>query len=269
MTTSMKEAYKPTPVLITVKTYPLPSRSYGELVCTAGITEKGDWVRLYPVDFRHRPPEQQFVKYQWIEVSLMPRGNANDNRKESRKPELETIRLLGPPLSAKDCWRERRKLIDPLPVHTLNQLKTLHQEDRTSLGIVRPSKILDLKIEPDAEDWKPEWQATLQQFRMFGPQPLPLRKIPFKFSYVFECEDSEKPHNAMIEDWELGVLWLKELDRLGDELDAAESVRRKFLYEMCGSTRETKFFVGTVFPYNTWVVTGVFWPPIIQQTALF
>jgi hypothetical protein len=33
-------------VLITVTTYPLPSRSYDELVCTAGILENGDWIRI-------------------------------------------------------------------------------------------------------------------------------------------------------------------------------------------------------------------------------
>jgi hypothetical protein len=37
-----------TKVLITVMTYPHPSRGYQELVCTAGITENDDWVRLYP-----------------------------------------------------------------------------------------------------------------------------------------------------------------------------------------------------------------------------
>ena len=36
-------------VLITVTTYPLPSRSYDELVCTAGILENGEWIRIYPV----------------------------------------------------------------------------------------------------------------------------------------------------------------------------------------------------------------------------
>ena len=40
-----------TKVLITVMTYPLPSQSYQEVVCTAGITEIGEWVRLYPVDY--------------------------------------------------------------------------------------------------------------------------------------------------------------------------------------------------------------------------
>ncbi|MBL8817012.1 MAG: hypothetical protein JNL58_13370 [Planctomyces sp.] len=57
-------------VLILVKTYPLPSRGYQELVCTAGITEAGEWVRLYPIDYRYRPADQQFDKYQWIEVEL-------------------------------------------------------------------------------------------------------------------------------------------------------------------------------------------------------
>lgn len=35
-----------TKVLVTVMTYPLPSRGYQELVCTAGVTEDGEWVRL-------------------------------------------------------------------------------------------------------------------------------------------------------------------------------------------------------------------------------
>jgi hypothetical protein len=39
-------------VLLTVTTYPLPSRSYDELVCTAGILEDGSWIRIYPVPLR-------------------------------------------------------------------------------------------------------------------------------------------------------------------------------------------------------------------------
>jgi copper chaperone CopZ len=36
-------------VLLTVTTYPLPSRSYDELVCTAGILETGEWIIITPV----------------------------------------------------------------------------------------------------------------------------------------------------------------------------------------------------------------------------
>jgi hypothetical protein len=78
----MRNTTTPTNVLITAMTYPLPSQSCQEVVCTAGITEAGEWVRLYPVDYRYQPKERQFHKYQWVEVALEPRGSGNDNRKE-------------------------------------------------------------------------------------------------------------------------------------------------------------------------------------------
>ena len=65
----------------------------------------------------------------------------------------------------------------------------------------------------------------------------------------------------MIEDWELGILFLNESDRLGSDKAAAESVRNKFLNELCGEEKDTRFFMGTRYPYNTWLVLGVFWPP--------
>lgn len=61
----MKEPYQRTRILMTVMTYPHPSEKYTELVCTAGITDAGEWVRLYPIDYRYRPRYQQFRKYQW------------------------------------------------------------------------------------------------------------------------------------------------------------------------------------------------------------
>jgi len=250
-----------TNVLITVMTYPHPSKGYQELICTAGITEQGEWIRLYPIDYRYRPRKQQFRKYQWIEVELLHQPFNNDRRKESRKPILETIRILGEPLSIKNGWIERHQIIDALPHYTIKQLQSLYDSERRSLGIVRPTRVLDLKIEPTKQEWKPEWQYLFDQLTLFGPKQKPLRKIPYKFSYVFECADNNKPHNAMIEDWELGVLWLNEVDRLGDEEQAALSVRQKFLNELCHESKDTRFFMGTRFPYNRWIVLGVFYPP--------
>ncbi|MGA9060210.1 MAG: hypothetical protein WB341_00960 [Terracidiphilus sp.] len=266
----MRPEFVETKVLITVMTYPHPSQRHQELVCTAGITEAGEWVRLYPIDYRYRPNHQQFKKYQWIKIGLAPRGFGNDDRKESRQPDMDSIQILGEPLSTSYEWAERRAIIDRLPHHTRRGLEALYDADRTSLGIVKPMEILDLTIEETDRDWKPEWQAVLNQFNLFYGQPKGLTKLPFKFTYVFRCSDTgDKPHSAMIEDWELGVLFLKEVERLGSEEAAAESVKRKYLDELCGSTRDTRFFMGTVFPYNTWVVIGVYWPPKIQQASLF
>ena len=251
-------------------TYPHPSQRHQELVCTAGITRDGEWVRLYPIDYRYRPNHQQFKKYQWIRLGLAPRGFGNDDRLESRKPDLDSIQILAEPLNTQNDWRDRRAIIDSMPHHTRLELQALYAKDRTSLGIVKPTEILELTIEATDKEWKPEWQAVLQQFNLFNGQPKELRKLPFKFSYVFRCEDTgDRPHSAMIEDWELGVLFLKELERLGNEEAAAQSVKKKYFDEVCAKTKDTRFFMGTVFPYNTWVVIGVFWPPIIQQSSLF
>jgi hypothetical protein len=158
-----------TRVLVTVMTYPIPSTKYQELVCTAGITEQGEWVRLYPIDYRYRPPAQKFRKYQWIEVDLAPRGAGSDNRKESRKPRLESIRVIGKPLPTHNAWRARRAIIDSLPHHSVNQLKALYDSEQVSLGVVRPRRVLDLMVKPADSEWKPEWQEQYNQLRLFGP----------------------------------------------------------------------------------------------------
>jgi hypothetical protein len=102
---------------------------------------------------------------------------------------------------------------------------------------------------------------------LFGDAPKQLAKVPFKFSYVFRCEDNANPHHAMIEDWELGVLYLKERDRKASEQLAAQSVRDKFL-SLFAKGRDSSLFMGTTFPYNSWVVIGVFYPPRQVQGAL-
>ncbi len=92
-----------TKVLITVKTYPAISRKYDELVCTAGFLEDGTWIRIYPIQFRKKSFEEQYKKYDWIEIDLVK--NKGDFRKESYRPvSYDTeIKILGH-LDTKSNW---------------------------------------------------------------------------------------------------------------------------------------------------------------------
>ncbi len=254
-------------VLITVLTYPHPSESYEELVCTAGITESGEWVRLYPIDYRYRPKNQQFKKFQWIEVDLEPKGAGNDKRKESRRPILDTIKILGDPLPTSDDWRARTSIIDKLQHSTMKELEARFETDQTSLGIVRPTEILEVKYERVDQNWKGSWQDLQNQLRLFDPQPKKLEKLPYKWSYVFRCEDRKEPYTRMIEDWELGANFLNAREKY-DEAKAAEKVCERYMKVVADPSRDVRFFVGTHFPYNTWLVIGVFWPPKVNQTEL-
>jgi hypothetical protein len=106
--TNAKETLK---VLIAVKTYPIPSAKYDELVCTAGVTERGDFIRLYPINFRDLPFSRQYRKYQWIEVRA-EKHRGRDVRKESYRPDCATIRILGKPISTNPGnWSERARYV--------------------------------------------------------------------------------------------------------------------------------------------------------------
>lgn len=54
-------------VLVTVKAYPEKSKRHGSVVCTAGLTDKGEWIRLYPLPFSLFL-KNKISKYDWIEV---------------------------------------------------------------------------------------------------------------------------------------------------------------------------------------------------------
>ena len=149
---------------------------------------------------------------------------------------------------------------------SMEELADMQRQDNTSLGIVKPKQIIDLIIEPDKEEWKSKWKAEMEQLHLFAPERKPLEKIPYKFSYKFTCDDPRcKGHKKVIEDWEVGQLYLNELKRLGDRERATESVREKFLNVMCAPSKDTHFFVGTVLEYGTWIVLGVFWPPLQKK----
>lgn len=59
-----------TRVLISVKTYPILSATYDELVCTAGFREDGSWVRIYPVPYRKLKYADRFKKSFAFEAKL-------------------------------------------------------------------------------------------------------------------------------------------------------------------------------------------------------
>lgn len=255
-------------VLITVKTYPIPSAKYDELVCTAGVTEEGDFVRLYPINFRDLPYSQQYRKYQWIEV-MAQKHKGRDSRKESYRPDCETIRTLGEPIKPKSGdWSERARFVLAKKAQSMEDLYSRQVADHTSLGIFRPKQINDLIVSPDEAEWKKGFIAALRQARLWETRTVsqePPRKVPFKFHYQFECDDErcKRNHRMMIEDWEVGALYWKLVDQGAPPKEAAASVRHKFLEELCGPEKDTHFFVGTILAHpKTWVVIGVFYPKI-------
>ena len=61
-------------------------------MCTAGITEEGEWIRLFPIPFRFLDDPKQFRKYDWIEAKVMKARS--DPRAESYIVDVDSIQVV-------------------------------------------------------------------------------------------------------------------------------------------------------------------------------
>jgi hypothetical protein len=271
-------------VLITVKTYPLPSNKYKELVCTAGVLEDGRWIRIYPIPFRSLPQEKKFEKYEWIQVDLV--RNTSDFRPESYKPKSDasSIHILQK-VGTEHEWAERKRYVLKEVFTSFNELIEIAKSDtKKSLATFRPREIVEFFIEKDTRTWKEQWIANYEQYDLFeidkkgeGVLRKIVDKVPYKYSYRFLCEDETKPRTLMIEDWEIGALYWHCLEQAGgDEIEANKLVRKKYFEEFLNK-KDLYLFVGTTKQYhnvgpNPFVIIGVFYPPTHKdygQTDLF
>ena len=184
-------------VLITVTAYPLPSRSYDELVCTAGFVEDGSWIRIYPVPFKFL----EFKKYQWVELDLK-KAKQPDFRPESHSPvnpDLSDLIVLGE-LDTKYNWADRRKYcLREAYTNMTALIKDSKDPTNKSLATFKPAEILDLIVEETGREWKNEWLEQLNQLDLFttgkskASQPrIPIRKVPYKFKYRFKDDEGKE-----------------------------------------------------------------------------
>lgn len=267
-----------TKILITVKTYPTLSAKYDELVCTAGFREDGTWIRLYPIAFRKKPYNEQYKKYDWIEVDVVK--NKIDFRPESYRPRgLDTeIKVVGH-IGTENNWEERKKICLKKIYYNLKELiaEAKNKEICTSLAVFKPTEILDFSSESLERNWDKEKLDRLNQLNLFGSVKdnrfEVIRKLPYKFKFHFK-DDRGTEYSMMIEDWETGQLyWNCHARHKGDEQKAIADVRKKYFYNFA-KTKDLYFFLGTTRAFhfkshNPFIIIGTFHPKMELQTRLF
>jgi len=244
----------------TVKAYPTPSKRHGEAVCVAGIRIDGhhnEWIRLYPVLFRDLPKEQQFHKYDVLELEVVP---STDYRPESVRPVEASIRTVGK-LGTKNQWQERREIIEPLLVASMCEVQQRQQQDRLSLAAFRPVHVKNVRYERDESEWSHEQREALSRLSLFAQQRPLLRKSPWRFRYEYSCGNNCRGHAQTIVDWEIHEAYLK-WSRKRNETETVKQIRKKWFEELCSPERDAIFFVGNQHLAPTaFLVLGVFWPP--------
>jgi hypothetical protein len=269
-------------ILITVTTYPLPSRSHDELVCTAGMLENGEWIRIYPVplsflgDLRGSG-QVQSIKYNWIEIDLKRR--TDDFRPESHSPlnyDFRDLKILER-IDTKNNWAERKQICLQNVYTNMERLIDDSKEPKNiSLAVFKPTSIIKLDWEETDREWKNEWKDLRKQGDLFASDKDPeilIPKLPYKFSYVFK-DETGKQRKLMVEDWEIGALYWNCLRAAnGNENVALQKVKEKYEDEF--KVKDTHFFLGTTREWhmrrakNPFVIIGVFYPKKELQGSLF
>ena len=269
-----------TRVLIAAKTYPTISGKYDELVCTAGFLEDGSWIRIYPIPFRKKSYNEQYSKYDWIEIDIVK--NKSDFRPESYRPySYDTEIKIDSRLDTKNFWAERKKIaLNNVHTNLATLIKEAHNQNIcTSLAVFKPTKIIDFIAVEVERDWDKkkieQLKANRDQTNLFEHPEDPfevVQKLPYKFSFIFE-DDQGKQSKLMIEDWETGQLfWNCLAKHEGNEKKAIEDVKYKY-FEDFAKTKDLHFFLGTTAVHhyaskNPFMIIGTFHPKIETQFSL-
>lgn len=188
-------------VFILVKAYPQPSQKYEETVCCAGITAEGEFVRLYPVRYRHLAEGSKFDRFDLIEVmGERPRG---DGRPESFHIDENSIRVVR---SAKTLTSEQKAALWLKSVSiSLEELRSRNKSHGVSLGIVKPdigSMRFSAKPAHEASNEDKAISDSLlhQNSLLESPlKPLPAPEYGFYYRYTSAGKKSE----GRIHDWEV------------------------------------------------------------------
>ena len=255
-------------ILILAKTYPSPSAKHAETSCVAGINDRGEARRLYPVPFRMISGDQQFQKWQWIDVRV--EKSSADHRPESHKIYVDTIQVRER-IPTKEKWCTRRLWWEKLPLYDSFELMDGERSGRgMSLAILRPKRLVRLEIVSVSEpDWTEEEMAKLLQEQSQGnlfsrdeerKHLKRLEKLPFDFYYHYVCETpaGEEVRKHKIVDWEVGMFFRTCRTNYGAGWEAP--FRAKL--ELDFAEKDLIFMMGNMhrFPHQ-WLIISLIYPP--------
>lgn len=261
-------------ILILCKTYPSPSGKHTETSCVAGMTQTGEFIRLFPVPFRIIRDDQQFQKWQWISARIQKAKE--DHRPESHKIFVDTIAVDGKPLSVKKDWAARRSELSKLPLFSdFAAMDAAREAQGGTLALLRPHRIVRLEItKVDHPEWTKEDLAKLVQHQnqggLFDEQDQreirQLRKLPHSFHYHYECvvERETYSYRHKIADWEAGALYWRCVRDYGEGWEAP--FRQKLEADL--PAKDLQFLMGTIhrFP-DQWLIISMIYPPKIPASS--
>lgn len=253
--------YEKKKILLTVKTYPEKCNKFGSCICMAGITEEGEWIRLYPISFNFFYKNlRKMKKYVWIEAEV-EKASERLQRKESYKVKQKTIKIIDDTLTkSSDKFKQRKELILPKLDSSIEELKEKFTNDKTSLGLIKP-KLINFRFRKPIDEVEVERAKNVQK-TLTDQKFIIADKVPHFISYIFNCNDKDchTKHDIACEDWELLESFRSWRKTYPDPEVLKEKIKYRY-YTWMQEKRDLYFYVGTYSMFPTWLIIGLFYPP--------
>ena len=247
-------------ILVVVKSYPERSKKHGSVVCTAGITEDGEWIRIYPVPFEFFRGSNRIPKYTWIEAEVKKASGEKLNRKESHKVRDGSIRIVDDSLTKRPTdWESRNKYVLPMISNSIEDLQNAFSENNTSLGLVKPKKVFDFYRTKELVTKVDDDILKIRQKTLEDEDRTLLEELPHIFKYQFSCNGKCK-HNLTCEDWELFQSYRSWRWRYKTPEILWDKIYQRYYTKMIEKCN-LYFYLGTHSMYPVWMIIGLFYPP--------
>lgn len=241
--------YQKKRVLILVKTYPTPSTKHVETVCTAGITDNNEWIRLFPILWRDLDDDKRYKIFSWIDVDV--KKSPNDHRPESFRVNSDTLKIVGR-LDPKRNAIERKQYIDKVAVSSMEEVIAMQQAQGKSLGVFTPKEVTDITVKPISREWSEKEKSKLNQMSLFSaPNKKPLEKIPYEFRIHFVCNDTRcQGHDMMITEYEFMQAYRSYVRNYGSEDKAIAMLRDKYMKYYATDEYQRYLIVGNMHRFQ-------------------
>jgi hypothetical protein len=170
-------------------------------------------------------------------------------------------------------WASRAEWV----IHTQNifqsveQLQARQKENLTSLGLVKPREITEIRVEQFSDKERDEfwtrYKEALSQMELTlnpdtGKVAKPIAPPDCRFQINFRCDDAEctHGHSFSVLDWEVDALYFKLKAKMAPKA-AAERVRVHLLNRVCSENNDLHFFLGNINGYpQVFTIVGLWYP---------
>jgi len=249
-------------VLIIGRASPEPSKKHLETVCTGGVTENGEILRLYPIPWRYLELEDRYRQWTWAEFEIAK--DPSDNRKESYKVKEGSIRVL----NQSQDWSERFAFLKKAIFKDKETLERLYDQDWTSVGVIEID-LLKFYVKPKDKDWEKD-KPYLKQELLYEHRK-PLEQLPFEFRLKFRCKNNPdcKTHDSSLIGWEYLEAFRKFRTNYGSDENAVEVIISEIQKKFDNPGNNAYALMGTHRFHRAWMVAQLYFIPKNLPERLF